>query len=136
MGRLTDTKVRGFMVTETNNDACAQLQPCSHTLIPSPTLHLATASNQLVALYPKLVHFYRFHKARKREVLPSDLCLNQLQIPLTLALKSGLTHPPSLGTQGIYTKIYTVDTSGIQVSKQKKTIYRSIWKMIKKLHTE
>ena len=25
MGRLTDTKVRGFMVTETNNDACAQL---------------------------------------------------------------------------------------------------------------
>ena len=26
----------------------------------------------------------------KREVLPSDLCLNQLQIPLTLALKSGL----------------------------------------------
>ena len=42
-------------------------------------------------LYPKLVHFYRFHKARKREVLPSDLCLNQLQIPLTLALKSGLT---------------------------------------------
>ena len=27
MGRLTDTKVRGFMVTETNNDACAQLQP-------------------------------------------------------------------------------------------------------------
>ena len=44
-----------------------------------------------MALYPKLVHFYRFHKARKREVLPSDLCLNQLQIPLTLALKSGLT---------------------------------------------
>ena len=33
MGRLTDTKVRGFMVTETNNDACAQLQPCLHTLI-------------------------------------------------------------------------------------------------------
>ena len=29
MGRLTDTKVRGFMVTETNNDACAQLQLCS-----------------------------------------------------------------------------------------------------------
>ena len=27
MGRVTDTKVRGFMVTETNNDACAQLQP-------------------------------------------------------------------------------------------------------------
>ena len=26
MGRLTDTKVRGFMVTETNNEACAQLQ--------------------------------------------------------------------------------------------------------------
>ena len=25
MGRLTDTKVRGFMVTETNNVACAQL---------------------------------------------------------------------------------------------------------------
>ena len=73
-------------------------------------------------LYPKLVHFYRFHKARKREVLPSDLCLNQLQIPLTLALKSGLTHPPSLGTQGIYTKIYTVDASGIQVSKQKNHI--------------
>ena len=91
MGRLTDTKVRGFMVTETNNDACAQLQPVLPHAVPSPTLHLATASNQLVALYPKLVHFYRFHKARKREVLPSDLCLNQLQIPLTLALKSGLT---------------------------------------------
>ena len=40
MGRLTDTKVRGFMVTETNNDACAQLQPvlthaASLTLQPS-----------------------------------------------------------------------------------------------------
>ena len=88
----------------------------------APTLHFDPASNPLVALYPKLVHFYRFHKARKREVLPSDLCLNQLQIPLTLALKSGLTHPPSLGTQGIYTKIYTVDASGIQVSKQKNHI--------------
>ena len=61
MGRLTDTKVRGFMVTETNNDACAQLQPVlAHAA--SLTLHLATASNQLVALYPKLVHLYRFHK--------------------------------------------------------------------------
>ena len=99
---------------------CSAPAVLTHTLIPSPTLHFDTASNQLVALYPKLVHFYRFHKARKREVLPSDLCLNQLQIPLTLALKSGLTHPPSLGTQGIYTKIYTVDASGIQVSKQKK----------------
>ena len=86
MGRLTDTKVRGFMVTETNNDACAQLLCCAHTSLGS-----GPASNPLVALYPKLVHFYRFHKARKREVLPSDLCLNQLQIPLTLALKSGLT---------------------------------------------
>ena len=62
MGRLTDTKVRGFMVTETNNDACARLQLVLHTRCPSPTLHLATASNQLVALYPKLVHLYRFHK--------------------------------------------------------------------------
>ena len=33
---------------------------CSHTRCPSPTLHSATASHQLVALYPKLVHFYRF----------------------------------------------------------------------------
>ena len=48
--------------------------------------------------------------------------LNQLQIPLTLALTRGLRHPPSLGTQGIYTKIYTVDASGIQVSKQKNHI--------------
>ena len=71
---------------------CSAPAVLTHTLIPSPTLHFDTASNLLVALYPKLVHFYRFHKARKREVLPSDLCLNQLQIPLTLALKSGLTH--------------------------------------------
>ena len=46
MGRLTDTKVRGFMVTETNNDACAQLQPvlahaASLTLQPSPPERLA-----------------------------------------------------------------------------------------------
>ena len=95
MGRLTDTKVRGFMVTETNNDACAQLQLCLHTLVPCAhaSLRCGPASNPLVALYPKLVHFYRFHKARKREVLPSDLCLNQLQIPLTLALKRGLRQP-------------------------------------------
>ena len=33
MGRLTDTKVRGFMVTETNNVACAQLQLVLHTLL-------------------------------------------------------------------------------------------------------
>ena len=93
---------------------------CAGCLL-APTLELQVwPPYRLVAVYPKLVHFYRFHKARKREVLPSDLCLNQLQIPLTLALKSGLTHPPSLGTQGIYTKIYTVDASGIQVSKQKK----------------
>ena len=46
MGRLTDTKVRGFMVTETNNDACAQLQPvlahaASLTLQPSPPERVA-----------------------------------------------------------------------------------------------
>lgn len=100
-----------------------QRRLCSAPLLrPHSDLRSGPASNPLVALYPKLVHFYRFHKARKREVLPSDLCLNQLQIPLTLALKSGLTHPPSLGTQGIYTKIYTVDASGIQVSKQKNHI--------------
>ena len=34
MGRLTDTKVRGFMVTETNNDTCAQLQPVLSTHCP------------------------------------------------------------------------------------------------------
>ena len=40
MGRLTDTKVRGFMVTETNNDACAQLQLCSTRWTLAPTLTL------------------------------------------------------------------------------------------------
>ena len=70
---------------------CSAPAVLTHADLPSPTQHFDPASNQLVALYPKLVHFYRFHKARKREVLPSDLCLNQLQIPLTLALKSGLT---------------------------------------------
>ena len=88
MGRLTDTKVRGFMVTETNNDACAQLQPVpSHASPFAHTLHSDPASHPLVALYPKLVHFYRFHKARKREVNlrstskstpdPPDACSNE-----------------------------------------------------------
>ena len=41
MGRLTDTKVRGFMVTETNNEACAQLQLALHTRWSlAPTLEL------------------------------------------------------------------------------------------------
>ena len=39
MGRLTDTKVRGFMVTETNNVACAQLQ-----LLLTPLLAYAHAT--------------------------------------------------------------------------------------------
>ena len=66
MGRLTDTKVRGFMVTETNNDACAQLQPVLVTVLTHagplrPRFELRTAGlHQLVAVYPKLVHFYRF----------------------------------------------------------------------------
>ena len=30
MGRLTDSKVRGFMVTETNSEACAQLKLVLH----------------------------------------------------------------------------------------------------------
>ena len=41
MGRLTDTKVRGFMVIETNNEACAQLQLALHTRWSlAPTLEL------------------------------------------------------------------------------------------------
>ena len=120
MGRETDTKVRGFMVTETNNDACAQLQLCSTHA--SPFAHARTsdqASPRLAsirwAVGPFLSIPIKLTAGGKPQIC---LCLDQLQIPLTLALKSGLTHPPSLGTQGIYTKIYTVDASGIQVSKQ------------------
>ena len=40
MGRLTDTKVRGFMVIETNNEACAQLQLVLTPLLAMPTLDL------------------------------------------------------------------------------------------------
>ena len=44
MGRLTDTKVRGFMVTETNNDACAQLQPVlAHAGPLRPRSHFRTS---------------------------------------------------------------------------------------------
>ena len=62
MGRLTDTKVRGFMVTETNNDACAQLQPVlAHAGPLAPCLKLQNRPPyRLVAVYPKLVHLYRF----------------------------------------------------------------------------
>ena len=38
MGRLSDTKVRGFMVTETNNEACARLQLVLALLLVALTL--------------------------------------------------------------------------------------------------
>ena len=56
MGRLTDTKVRGFMVTEkksfvvteTNNDACAQLQLVLHALLALPTSQLTDPASPSV----------------------------------------------------------------------------------------
>ena len=121
--------------------ACAPhaLVPCAHARTSAPGPH---------RLGPFILSWsisIDSHKAKQREVT-SDLCLNQLQIPLTLALKRGLRHPPSLGTQGIYTKIYTVDASGIQVSNQnhihinmendQKIAHRVNCVMIKKLTTE
>ena len=48
MGRLTDTKVCGFMVIETNNDACAQLQLVLHMITtrwsPCATLESSDAA--------------------------------------------------------------------------------------------
>ena len=55
MGRLTDTKVRGFMVTETNNEACAQLQLVLHALLSCAAHVTSQVQNR-----PPLVHFYRF----------------------------------------------------------------------------
>ena len=51
MGRLTDSKVRGFMVTETNSEACAQLKL---------VLHAASTACVTLSLYsrPPLVHLY------------------------------------------------------------------------------
>ena len=56
MGRLTDTKVRGFMVTETNNEACAQLQLVLHALLACA----AHVTSLISDPRPPLVHFYRF----------------------------------------------------------------------------
>ena len=61
MGCLTDTKVRGFMVTKTNNEACAQLQLVLHALLACA--HIQNLGSGLLirwAVSPKLVHFYRF----------------------------------------------------------------------------
>ena len=51
MGRLTDSKVRGFMVTETNSEACAQLKLVLHTLLPQLASQLSLYSRPLVHLY-------------------------------------------------------------------------------------
>ena len=50
MGPLTDTKVRGFMVTETNNEACAQLQLMLHALLACA--HTQTSDPASVSVGP------------------------------------------------------------------------------------
>ena len=110
--------------------ACAPhaLVPCAHARTSGPGPH---------RLGPFILSWsisIDSHKAKQREVT-SDLCLNQLQIPLTLALKRGLRHPPSLGTQrNIHKDIYRRCEWNTSVTN--KTIYILIWKVIKKLHTE
>ena len=58
MCRLTDTKVRGFMVTETNNEACAQLQLVLHALLSCARV------TSLSSVGPFLIDFHKANCGR------------------------------------------------------------------------
>ena len=83
MGRLTDTKVRGFMVTETNNDACAQLQPvlphaaCTHASPTSGPERLASsrwAVGPFLSIAIKLNSGMNLRSVSKSTPDPPDAC--------------------------------------------------------------
>ena len=133
MGRLTDTKVRGFMVTETNNDACAQLQPvlahaASLTLQPSPPERLAPscwAVGLFLSIAIKLNSGrMNLRSASKSTPDPPDACS-----------KERAQTPPLTRNAKEYTQRY-IPSLRVEYKCQNKTIYILIWKMIKKLHTE
>ena len=70
IGRLTDTKVRGFMVTETNNEACAQLQLA---LVPL-SQHASQCSNREGSDTPP-------HSERKAYTESIDTYVHKIYIP-------------------------------------------------------